>query len=163
MPETFLPGALVLLDRLPLTTSGKLDRRALPAPETEAMADAVPPRDDLECVLAEVWAEVLARDGFGVYDSFFDLGGHSLLATQVVSRIWKRIGVDLPLRDMFERPTIAGLAEIVRDLGRPERAPDEIVPLERRSRDLLRHLDELSDDEVEIALQVALEQPGDNP
>ncbi len=163
LPETFLPGALVLLDALPLTTSGKLDRRALPDPEAEAIADAVPPRDDLERVLAEVWAEVLARDGFGVHDSFFGLGGHSLLATQVVSRIRTRIGVDMPLRHMFERPTIARLAEIVRDLGRSERVPDAIVPLERRSGDLSRHLGELSDDEVEIALQVALERPRDMP
>jgi amino acid adenylation domain-containing protein len=163
LPDTFLPAALVLLDRLPLTTSGKLDRRALPDPKTEPTADAVPPRDALERLLADVWAELLVRDGFGVHDNFFELGGHSLLATQVVSRIRTRLGVDLPLRLMFERPTIAGLAALVRNLDRSERVSDEIVPLERRSGDLLRHLHELSDDEVEIALQVALEQSGETP
>jgi hypothetical protein len=162
LPETFLPTALVLIETLPLTTSGKLDRRALPDPETDVVRDALAPRDDLERVLADIWTQVLARNGFGIHDSFFELGGHSLLATQVVSRIRTRLGVDVPLRHVFEHPTIARLAEIVRSLGQADRGEDAIVPLERRSGDLLQHLNELSEDEVEIALQVALEQSGES-
>jgi amino acid adenylation domain-containing protein len=161
LPETFLPAGLVLIGTLPLTTSGKLDRRALPDPATDVVRDTVAPRDDLERVLADIWTQVLSRNGFGIYDSFFELGGHSLLATQVVSRIRTRLDVDVPLRHVFEQPTIARLAAIVRALGQAGRSVDAIVPLERRSGDLLHHLNELSEDEVAIALQVALEQRGD--
>ena len=163
LPETFLPVALVLLRHFPLTTSGKLDRRALPPPLTEAVADAVPPRDVLESTLYTVWTEVLPRGGFGVFDNFFDLGGHSLLASQVVSRIRTRLGVELPLRHMFEHPTIAELAILVRDLGQSPLIRDEITPLGRRADDLARFIHNLSDDDVEIALQVALERQGDTP
>ena len=159
LPEPFLPTALVLLDQFPLTSSGKLDRRALPPPTAEVAAGAVAPRNDLDAALVEIWSEVLGRKGLSIHDNFFELGGHSLLATQVVARIRNRLAVDLPLRNIFEFPTIAGLSGSMADLA-PAVPGDEIQPLERRSGDLSRFMDELSDDDIEIALQLALEQQG---
>jgi amino acid adenylation domain-containing protein len=163
LPETFVPTALVLMEQLPLTISGKLNRRALPEPDPDIIAGAAAPRDDLERALIGIWTDILARTGFGIHDNFFDLGGHSLLATQVVSRIRSQLLVDLPLAQFFERPTIAELADSCRERDRYEPRADAIEPLVRRSGDLRRHLEELSDDEIEISLQLALEQSGGQP
>ncbi|HSN99955.1 MAG TPA: condensation domain-containing protein, partial [Candidatus Nanopelagicales bacterium] len=116
LPEPMLPAAFVVLERMPLSPNGKVNRRALPEPSREhvAASEADPgPRTPVEQTLAEAFAEVLRLSHVGVYDDFFALGGHSLLATQLVSRVRSALGVELPLRALFESPTVSGLAERV--------------------------------------------------
>jgi amino acid adenylation domain-containing protein len=112
LPEYMVPALWMVLDGMPLTPSGKVDRRALPAPDATASAAAtrVPPRTPAEELVAGIWEAVLGVRP-GVHDNFFETGGHSLRATQVVSRIREAFGIDLPLRALFEAPTVAGLAE----------------------------------------------------
>jgi non-ribosomal peptide synthetase component F/acyl carrier protein len=114
LPDYMIPAAFVILDRLPLTPNGKVDRRALPAPEqTQAASESayLAPRTPVEEVLADIWSRLLGVGPVGVNDDFFELGGHSLLATRVVSQVRERFGVELPLRRLFETPTVARLAE----------------------------------------------------
>ena len=116
LPEYMMPSAFVFLEALPLTSNGKVNRRALPAPDQSAAelgSDYVPPRTLVEEMLAGMWAEVLGISRPGVYDDFFDAGGHSLLATQLMSRLREAFGVEVPLRELFESPTVAELAQQV--------------------------------------------------
>jgi amino acid adenylation domain-containing protein len=114
LPEYMVPSALVRLDALPLTANGKLDRGALPAPEAPvSKQEYVAPRDELEQQVADLWVEVLRVERVGVHDSFFDLGGHSLLATQLLTRIRATFGVDLPLKGLFEKPTVEGMTQLL--------------------------------------------------
>jgi amino acid adenylation domain-containing protein len=113
LPEYMLPSAFVMLAAFPLTTSGKIDRLALPAPESnlETEKGYVAPRGALEEVLCTIFAEVLKLERIGVRDNFFDLGGHSLSATQIVSRVREAFRVELAVRKIFEQPTVEGLAQ----------------------------------------------------
>ncbi|HET7231280.1 MAG TPA: amino acid adenylation domain-containing protein, partial [Longimicrobium sp.] len=133
LPEYMVPSAFVFLDALPLTPNGKLDRKALPAPELASAEERyVAPRTPAEEVLAGIWAEVLRLERVGVEDGFFDLGGHSLLATRVVSRVRDAFAIELPLRALFEGPTVAELAgrvEEMRGAGLPVLPP--VVPTGR--------------------------------
>jgi amino acid adenylation domain-containing protein len=114
LPDYMVPAAVVRLDRLPLTANGKLDRRALPAPQPQSGGgDRQTPRTPVEQVLAGIWAELLGRERVGRNDHFFDLGGHSLLVTQAVSRIRQALGVGLPLRQLYESPVLKDLARQV--------------------------------------------------
>ncbi|MFN8598686.1 MAG: amino acid adenylation domain-containing protein [Anaerolineae bacterium] len=112
LPDFMLPTTFTSLDVLPLLPNGKVDRRALPQPTTarSAINEFVVARTPIEALVAEVWAEVLGVDVVGVHDNFFELGGHSLLATQVVARLRDAVQIDLPLRAVFEAPTVAELA-----------------------------------------------------
>jgi amino acid adenylation domain-containing protein len=111
LPDYMVPAAVVVLDSMPLTANGKVDRRALPDPEWSGGEDAyVAPRTETEALLCGIWAEVLKIERVGVEEDFFDLGGHSLLATQVVARAQAALGVEVPLRTLFEAPTVRRLA-----------------------------------------------------
>ncbi|HEX2078108.1 MAG TPA: phosphopantetheine-binding protein [Longimicrobium sp.] len=117
LPEYMVPAAFVVIDQFPLTTSGKIDRNALPDPQwTEAAEAYVAPRTPAEEGLAAIWADVLGIGRVGAHDDFFALGGHSLLATRVVSRVRDAFRVELPLRALFEHGTLERLAREVERL-----------------------------------------------
>lgn len=115
LPQFMIPSFLVLLEAFPLTPNGKLDRDALPAPDPKARYEItyIEPKTDTEKQIAAVWQDLLLVEKVGVDDNFFNLGGHSLLATQMISRLRAAFEIDLPLRTVFEQPTVAALASIV--------------------------------------------------
>jgi len=155
LPDYMVPSAFVFLDALPLTPSGKVDRRALPAPDQsrpELESPFVAPRTPVEEALAGIWAEVLKLKQVGVRDNFFDLGGHSLLATQVMSRVRAVLKVELPLRALFEKPTIAELSSVIMAVKEEEH---------ERFDHLVSELEALSDEEAKRLL--AREEPQREP
>ncbi|NJL19790.1 MAG: amino acid adenylation domain-containing protein [Leptolyngbyaceae cyanobacterium SM1_3_5] len=114
LPDPMIPSAFVILEAFPLNANGKVDRRALPNPELfqrEVESGFVAPRNFVEQRIASIWLNVLKLDCVGIYDNFFELGGHSLLATQVIAQLRQIFQIELPLRSLFERPTIAQLGE----------------------------------------------------
>jgi thioesterase domain-containing protein/acyl carrier protein len=138
LPEYMLPAAFVFLPSLPLTPNGKLDRKALPDPEPArpAMpAEATAPRTDTEARLVRIWTQVLHLDQVGIHDNFFDLGGSSLMAAQLVNHLREALGVDLPLRRLFEGPTVAELAAGLDQAdhhGKPEASWSPLVEIQPR-------------------------------
>ncbi|MBW4563378.1 MAG: amino acid adenylation domain-containing protein [Mojavia pulchra JT2-VF2] len=135
LPDYMVPDRFLLLDALPITPNGKVDRKALPAPDgtrPELAENFVSPRTPLETGLAEIWAEVLGLERVGIQDNFLELGGQSLLAIQVVSRIRDSYQVDLPMRSLFDSPTIAQLAQqIESSQEKPGLQAPPIVPIPR--------------------------------
>jgi amino acid adenylation domain-containing protein len=138
LPDYMVPSALVVIDALPLTPSGKVDRKALPAPEGGAgivQAAYVAPRTPSEEVLAGIWAQLLELERVGVNDNFFELGGHSLLAMRVTARLREAFGIELPLRVMFEAPTVAELSKSIEEnLRQPAELPRAPVAEESRAK-----------------------------
>jgi len=148
LPDYMVPAEFITMERLPLTSSGKVDRRALPlatAAESETATPFVAPRTPVEASLAAIWAEVLKRPAVGIHDNFFELGGHSLLMTRVVSRIRDTFQVELAMRAFFQSPTVALLAAAVTQ-AQGER-PDT-----RPLHELLDEIEALSDDELKEML-----------
>ncbi|MEO6191435.1 MAG: amino acid adenylation domain-containing protein, partial [Thermoanaerobaculia bacterium] len=117
LPDFMLPSAIVALPALPLTPSGKVDRKALPEPDSGPAPGFVAPRTAVEEVLAEIWAELLGIAHIGVHDNFFERGGHSLLAVLLMARIEKRLGTTLPLAALFSAPTLEALAALAGTSG----------------------------------------------
>ncbi len=113
LPSYMVPAVFVILEALPLTPNGKVDRKALPAPELTQLSSSnhVPPSTPIENLLAGIWAEILGLNKVSIHENFFTLGGHSLIATRVISQIRQVFHIELPLRCLFEKPTIAGLAK----------------------------------------------------
>jgi amino acid adenylation domain-containing protein len=146
LPEHMVPGAVAFLQAFPLTPSGKVDRAALPEPEAEPRGDGGRPPTPVEAILAEIVAEVLGRERVGVLDDFFDLGGHSLLATQVVARVREILGAEIPLRLIFEEPTVAGLAAALLETAGGGRSRIEAAAR------ALADVAHLSDDELQAYL-----------
>ncbi|UJB13509.1 non-ribosomal peptide synthase/polyketide synthase [Xanthomonas translucens] len=131
LPDYMLPAAYVPLAALPLTANGKLDRRALPAPDADALATQayVAPEDEREILLADLWHELLGVERVGRYDNFFALGGHSLLAVRLISRIRTSLGLELPLATVFAQPRLADLAQALDSVAAS--ALPAIVPADR--------------------------------
>ena len=143
LPSYMIPSFFVLLGALPLTPNGKIDRKALPAPDRTGLIskeDFVSPEMPTEKIIAGIWAEVLGLDQVGIHDNFFELGGHSLLATQVISRLRNVFEIEIPLRTLFEFPTVGELAFALLQKGEREK-------VEQRAALLLK-VAELSEDEV---------------
>jgi surfactin family lipopeptide synthetase C len=149
LPEYMVPTAFVVLEALPLSANGKVDRRALPAPDANQLqqdSTIVAPRTPVELVIANIWAEVLGIEQVGVDVDFFELGGHSLLATRIISRLQEAFSIIIPLRSLFEAPTVAQFAERLVMIGHTTGM--DIVKIAQ----ILLQVDELSDDEVRIML-----------
>ena len=149
LPDYMVPSAFVMLKAIPLTPNGKVDRNALPAPGQSDLAMErvfVAPRTTSEEIVANIWAEVLKADNIGIHDNFFDLGGHSLLVTQVIARLRKTFQVEIPLRWLFESPTVAEMAERVGNTEQPETSR------------MLAELEYLSDEEAQRLLDLERRQ-----
>jgi amino acid adenylation domain-containing protein len=137
LPAYMLPSAVELIDKIPLNANRKVDRKALPAPQKKSVdlvQQFVVPRTDSEKKLESIWSEVLQLSPVGTLDNFFALGGHSLMAIQVISRIRKSFGIELPLRALFENPTIAELAPVIEsNLNVPMSVEVPLVPVNREA------------------------------
>jgi aspartate racemase len=157
LPAYMVPSRVVQLPELPLTRNGKIDRGALLPPECfeDERIAVVDPRTLTESLLSEIWRELLGRKAVSISDNFFHLGGHSLLATQMISRIARTFGVELPVTTVFEAPTIEGIAGLI-DKAKHE-GSEQLTSIRRRvrwesSKAVLEQLDKLSDTEVEELL-----------
>ncbi|HEX5851673.1 MAG TPA: phosphopantetheine-binding protein, partial [Solirubrobacteraceae bacterium] len=133
LPSYMVPARFVVVDTLPATPNGKLDKRALPTP-IEDDAGYIAPRTPAEQTIAALWGELLGRERVGVHDDFFELGGHSLIATQLISRIRAALGFELPIGAIFDTPTVAGLAEAVACTRPADGRPAEAIAPAPRER-----------------------------
>lgn len=139
LPEHMIPSVFVMMERLPLTPNGKIDRRALPSPEASGgklKEGYVAPRTQTEEILAEIWTDILRVNRIDIHDNFFEIGGHSLSATRVMSQVRSKFQVEIPLRALFENPTIAELACVIdrtkEDVAQPKLPAIKRVPREKR-------------------------------
>jgi acyl carrier protein len=147
LPDYMVPAAFVMLPKLPISPNGKVDRRALPAPELADIETAtyVAPRTPEEEQLAQIWADVLGLERVGIEDDFFALGGHSLLAAQLMARVSTIFGGEVPLRRLFEAPTVAAFAEVL--------LADQVAAMDGDALSaLLSQVEGLSDDEIQALL-----------
>ena len=157
LPDYMIPVSYVTLEKFPLTANGKIDRKALPLPgqdRSQLSNEYIAPRTEEEEKISLIIADLLNIEKVGINDNFFELGGHSLLATKFISRVREEFNIELPLRRLFENPTVSGLTKV---LSQSEASSDEkIEQLDRGEQDidqLLMELDGLSDEEVEALLK----------
>ncbi|NOG44271.1 MAG: amino acid adenylation domain-containing protein [Calditrichaeota bacterium] len=173
LPDYMVPSAFIILDAFPLTTNGKLDRRALPEPEHDTRIQSekefIAPRNETEEKLALIWADILKVKQVGALDNFFDLGGHSLLATQMVSRIRDTFKIELELKSLFETSSLGDLAAIIQQTNREsnkENIPD-LFPVSREkniplsfSQQRLWFLDQMEPESPSYNIPVAIKVSG---
>uniref|UniRef100_UPI0005513680 amino acid adenylation domain-containing protein n=1 Tax=Andreprevotia chitinilytica TaxID=396808 RepID=UPI0005513680 len=135
LADYMLPSAFVSLESFPLTPNGKLDRKALPAPDQSSVVsrEYAAPQGEIETIIATIWQDLLGLERVGRHDQFFELGGHSLLAVQLVSRLRQVLGLELPLRELFAQPTVLGLASVLAQAAQSTQAP---IPLADRAQAL---------------------------
>jgi hypothetical protein len=135
LPDYMIPASFTPIDAIPLTPNGKINRKALPAPDIDSSLEKsfVPPQTDTEKILAQIWEDVLKLKRVGLHDNFFELGGHSILATQVASRIRKVFHIEMPLRELFFASTVAQSAALVERIAREGMAKIKPIPLYPRS------------------------------
>jgi acyl carrier protein len=120
LPAIMIPSAFVFLDKFPLTPSGKVDRKALPAPEIKlanSETTYAAPATELEQSIAKIWRQLLGIEKIGLHDNFFDLGGHSLLVVEAQAKLREALGFDLPVIKLFQYPTISSLANFLKEHG----------------------------------------------
>jgi amino acid adenylation domain-containing protein len=161
LPEYMIPSTFMVLDQMPLTANGKINRNALPVPDQsrpELEETYVAPRNDTEEKVASIWSEVLGIEKIGVHDNFFSLGGHSLLATQVISRVREALQLETPLRTLFESPTVSLFVEAINRTPQKEEASPitKIEPTQRGDQNfesLLARLGQLSNEEARRLLR----------
>jgi acyl carrier protein len=146
LPEYMVPVAFVELEQLPLTSNGKLDRKALPAPEWKSR-EYEAPVGEVETEIAGIWSEVLGVERVGRHDNFFELGGNSIDAMRVVSQLRQRLQVEMPLRSLFEQPTVAGLVSAIGNEKSSE-GQNNLYILQ-----ILAEIGDLSEEEIESRLQ----------
>jgi amino acid adenylation domain-containing protein len=148
LPEYMIPSAFVVMDVFPLSPSGKVDRHALPEPESTRLLDIkyTPPRNEQEEIMVKICAELLHLERVGVFDNFFDLGGHSLLATQFIARLRDEFLIEIPLRSLFENPTVDRLSSFITQFKQENETESE-----RISR-LMKKIDHLSEEEIRALL-----------
>jgi amino acid adenylation domain-containing protein len=153
LPEYMVPSAYVVLDALPLTPNRKVDRRALPAPEDDAIirGEYVAPRTPVEELLASIWCEVLKLDRVGVHDNFFELGGHSLLAMRVIARVRDTFQIELPLRTLFEAPSVSELGSRIEALQRAS------AMMEGDTSNIIDDISNMTEEEAEKILSTFVE------
>jgi aryl carrier-like protein len=149
LPDYMIPASFMVMDELPLTPNGKVNRRALPVSQDTGASSQHPflaPRTPVEVALAELWRELLGVEGVGLYDHFMELGGHSLLLTQLAARIRKGFQVDVPLRTLFEGPTLAEMSKAIlaKQLTQVDKSKMEAM---------LKKLKNLSPEEMKAALE----------
>jgi amino acid adenylation domain-containing protein len=165
LPEYMMPSSYMLLETLPLTSNGKVDRKALPKPDSlclSAQTKYVAPRSELEKAIASIWQKALKLEKVGIHDNFFDLGGNSLSATQAIAQMRQTLQVELSIRRFFEAPTIADLALAVEQENRGERERPHLDKIERiergDSQQLLANLDRISEQEMDALLAEMLNE-----
>jgi amino acid adenylation domain-containing protein len=148
LPEYMIPQVFMILETFPLSPSGKVDRNALPEPESTRLVETeyVPPRNEQEAKMVQICAELLHLDQVGIFDNFFDLGGHSLLATQFVARLRDEFLIEIPLRSLFEHPTVDQLSSLVTAMRQENETESEKITR------LMKRIDQLSEDEIRSLL-----------
>jgi acyl-coenzyme A synthetase/AMP-(fatty) acid ligase/acyl carrier protein len=160
LPEYMVPSFLMIVAGLPLTANGKLDRRALPAPDERAGLGVryVGPRTATEDAVAQIWAELMQLERVGVQDNFFDLGGHSLMAARVMTRVCEDFAVELPLRSLFEGPTVEALADRIEQARKESNAREE-TRWEEMTRRLRKEVEGMSEEDVQRILDQKRRDP----